>query len=81
MNYQQLAAGKRYHIVTVLEREIPISDITKTIKHHRSSVYRELKKDSKTVPIALQLFKIYQRILARVQDTRHIKRSFIHPLV
>ncbi|WP_261872596.1 IS30 family transposase [Vibrio rarus] len=47
MNYQQLTEGRRYQISALLERGISISEIAKTVKCHRSTVYRELKRCSK----------------------------------
>ncbi|WP_157939667.1 helix-turn-helix domain-containing protein, partial [Vibrio breoganii] len=41
MNYQQLTEGRRYQI---LERGISVSEIAKTVKCHRSTIYRELKR-------------------------------------
>ncbi|QRV22404.1 IS30 family transposase [Marinomonas foliarum] len=45
MNYQQLTEGKRYQISALLERETSVSEIASTIKCHRSTVYRELKRN------------------------------------
>ncbi|WP_235861833.1 helix-turn-helix domain-containing protein [Vibrio palustris] len=47
MNYQQLTEGRRDQIFAFLERRISISDIAKTVQHHRSTVYREIKRGRK----------------------------------
>ncbi|MEZ9848757.1 helix-turn-helix domain-containing protein, partial [Vibrio breoganii] len=44
MNYQQLTEGRRYQISALLERGISVSEIAKTVKCHRSTIYRELKR-------------------------------------
>lgn len=48
MNYQQLTEGKRYQISVLLERKISVSEIADTIKCHRATVYRELKRNTKS---------------------------------
>lgn len=45
MSYQQLTEGRRYQISTLLELGISISEIAKKVKCHRSTVYRELKRN------------------------------------
>lgn len=47
MNYQQLTEGRRYQISALLERGISVSEIAKTVKCHRSTIYRELKRSGK----------------------------------
>ncbi|MFH0257701.1 IS30 family transposase [Vibrio rumoiensis] len=44
MNYQQLTEGRRYQISALLEQGISISEIAKTVKCHRSTLYRELRR-------------------------------------
>jgi len=48
MNYQQVAEGKRHQITVILERKIFVSEIADTIKYHRATVYRELKRNTKS---------------------------------
>lgn len=44
MSYQQLTEGRRYQISALLELGISASEIANTVKCHRSTVYRELKR-------------------------------------
>ncbi len=44
MSYQQLTERRRYLISALFDRGISISDIANTVKCHRSTVYRELKR-------------------------------------
>jgi len=46
MKYQQLTEGKRYQISVLLEREVSIKNIALAIDCHRSSVDRELSRNS-----------------------------------
>jgi IS30 family transposase len=61
MNYPQLTEGRRYHISALLEREVSVSEIAKTIQCHLSTVYQELKcgsKGSHYCPSKAQVFSI-----------------------
>ena len=44
MNYQQLTEGRQYQNSALLEQGISISEIAKTVKCHRSTLYRELRR-------------------------------------
>ena len=46
MKYQQLTEGKRYQISVLLEQGVSIKNIALAIDCHRSSVYRELNRNS-----------------------------------
>jgi IS30 family transposase len=46
MKYQQLTEGKRYQISALLEQGVSIKNIALAIDCHRSSVYRELSRNS-----------------------------------
>lgn len=46
MSYQQLTEGRRYQISALLERGISVAEIARTVKCHRSTIYRELKRAS-----------------------------------
>ena len=46
MKYQQLTEGKRYQISVLLEQGVSIKNIALAIDCHRSSVYRELSRNS-----------------------------------
>ncbi|MBJ7536733.1 IS30 family transposase [Marinomonas transparens] len=48
MSYQQLTEGKRYQISALLEQKVSVSNIAHTIKYHRATIYRELKRNKKT---------------------------------
>ena len=69
MSYQQLTEGRRYQISALSERGISISDIANTVKCHRSTVYRELKRgcnNSQYSPvIAHQLAMMKRRYAAK----------------
>ncbi len=47
MNYQQLTEGRRYQISALLEQGISVPEIANTVKCHRSTIYRELKRCGK----------------------------------
>lgn len=47
MNYQQLTEGRRYQISGLLEQGISVPEIANTVKCHRSTIYRELKRSGK----------------------------------
>ncbi len=47
MNYQQLTEGKRYQISALLGQEISVTNIARTLKCHRATIYRELKRNKK----------------------------------
>jgi IS30 family transposase len=47
MNYQQLTEGKRYQISALLGQEISVTNIARTLKFHRATIYRELKRNKK----------------------------------
>jgi len=46
MKYQQLTEGKRYQISVLLGQGYRPAVIAKTINVHRSTVYRELERNS-----------------------------------
>jgi IS30 family transposase len=46
MSYQQLTEGKRYQISVLLAQGSPATAIAQAVKVHRSTVYRELKRNS-----------------------------------
>ena len=45
MSYQLLAEGRRYQMSALLELGMSFSEIAKKVKCHRSTVYRELKRN------------------------------------
>jgi IS30 family transposase len=47
MSYQQLTEGKRYQISTLLAEQYSLSQIARKINVHRSTVSRELKRNTK----------------------------------
>ena len=47
MNYQQLTEGKRYQISVLLAQGYTLAAIAKTIDVHRSTVHRELSRNSR----------------------------------
>ncbi len=47
MNYLQLTEGRRYKISALLEQGISVSNIAKTVKCHRSTIYCKLKRSPK----------------------------------
>ncbi len=46
MSYQQLTEGERYQISALLVQGYSPAAIAKAVKIHRSTVYRELKRNS-----------------------------------
>ena len=46
MNYRQLTSGERYTISTLKRQGFTISEIAYEIGRHRSTIYRELKRNS-----------------------------------
>lgn len=84
MNYQQLTEGRRYQISVLLERGIPISDIAKTIKCHRSTVYREVKRhgiNHAYCPKIAQELSENNRKQARKYKIPADQTAFIHLLI
>ena len=47
MSYQQLTEGKRYQISVLLAQGSSAIEIAKAVEVHRSTIYRELKRNSK----------------------------------
>ena len=45
MSYQQLTEGKRYQIATLIAQGLRPSEIARIINVHRSTVYRELRRN------------------------------------
>ncbi|MGR5303892.1 helix-turn-helix domain-containing protein, partial [Vibrio mediterranei] len=46
MKYQQLTEGRRYQISALLEQGVSVTKIARAIGCHRSSVYRELNRNT-----------------------------------
>ncbi|MDY6891883.1 MAG: helix-turn-helix domain-containing protein, partial [Pseudomonadota bacterium] len=46
MSYQQLTEGKRYQISVLLAQGSSATAIARAVEVHRSTVYRELKRNS-----------------------------------
>ena len=45
MSYQQLTEGKRYQIAALIAQDLRPSEIARIINVHRSTVYRELRRN------------------------------------
>lgn len=84
MNYQQLTEGRRYQISALLERGISVSEIAKTVKCHRSTIYRELKRSGKKeqyVPDKAHQESVAKRRQARKYRIPQSRIDFIEVLL
>ena len=46
MSYQQLTEGKRYQISVLLAQGSSVTEIAKAVEAHRSTIYRELRRNA-----------------------------------
>lgn len=77
MNYKQLTDAQRYKIEVLLKENYSITDISKIIKINRSTIYRELKRNSKKRSYnALFAQKISDE--RRKEASKHIVLPVVH---
>ncbi|GEM81517.1 IS30 family transposase [Vibrio superstes] len=84
MNYQQLTEGKRYQISALLERGISVFEIAKTVKCHRSTIYREFKRCGKKehyLPARAHQLSVAKRRYARKFRIPQSRIDFIEILL
>ncbi|NOQ88732.1 MAG: IS30 family transposase [Gammaproteobacteria bacterium] len=69
MNYRQLTSGERYTISTLKRQGFTVSEIAYEIGRHRSTIYRELKRNSCNDG-RYRVFKASSRTRGRRSQTR-----------
>ncbi len=65
--YEQLSLDERYQIQTLVKRKMPVAAIAEEIGRHRSTVYRELKRNSDVIAT-------YPYLAPRAQKKMHTRR-------
>ena len=66
MNYTHLSQSERYQIYALMKAGQPLSDIAKILHRHRSTIYREVSRNSCNDPAeSAQVMRlIYMLLLA-----------------
>lgn len=75
MSYTQLTSGERYTFSALRTQGLPMSEIATRLGRHRSTLYRELNRNSNTAEHVDQCYRT-DRAIERARTRRSISRTY-----